>query len=414
MAQVRTRKRGKTWSYIFEAGQTAEGKRKVVEKGGFPTQEAAYDAGTSAYTDWKHGNIGITSERISVCDFLKFWLDKVAVLRVRPTTMQQYRSATRARIYPFFQGIILQDLLPSRLDAWMNYMLKAGLSKSTIRSTIKILRTALDYAVYPGELISSNPLHYIKVPSTAPSGIIKRSVIGLDIFQRLTQHYFFGTPMHMPLQILYHTGVRIGELVGMTWDEIDLDAKVLTLNHQIIHLNWQGHFFAPLKTLSSNRSFPLDDELVRVLKAWKAHQAKNELAEGGGYICVMKNTEGMVFEISKALLHMAPKGSVRVPMICTWPNGHFVKGEYIRHILTTEGLNAHSFRHTHATMLIENGATPKGVAGRLGHQNAEITQNLYTHDTEKIQLDTVKVFERAMQAKHQKEKRKSEQKANKK
>ena len=69
MSQVRTRKRGKTFSYIFEAGKKADGKRKVVEKGGFATKKAAYDAGVAAYNDWKHGNIGITSDNILLKDF---------------------------------------------------------------------------------------------------------------------------------------------------------------------------------------------------------------------------------------------------------------------------------------------------------------------------------------------------------
>ena len=64
MTRVRVRKRGKTFSYIFEAGKTLEGKRKVVEKGGFSTKQDAYNAGVDAYNNWKHGNIGITSENI--------------------------------------------------------------------------------------------------------------------------------------------------------------------------------------------------------------------------------------------------------------------------------------------------------------------------------------------------------------
>ena len=75
MAKVRTRKRGKTYSYIFEAGRDENGKRKVVEKGGFATQDEAYDASVDAYADWKHGNIGITSERITVGDFITQWLN---------------------------------------------------------------------------------------------------------------------------------------------------------------------------------------------------------------------------------------------------------------------------------------------------------------------------------------------------
>ena len=71
MAQVRVRKRGKTFSYIFEAGKKADGKRKVVEKGGFATRKLAYDAGVAAYNDWRHGNIGIVSENITLKDFFK-------------------------------------------------------------------------------------------------------------------------------------------------------------------------------------------------------------------------------------------------------------------------------------------------------------------------------------------------------
>lgn len=65
MAKIRTRKRGKTYSYNLEAGLNANGKRKVVEKGGFATKQEAYDAGVKAFAAWKNGNIGIVSEKVS-------------------------------------------------------------------------------------------------------------------------------------------------------------------------------------------------------------------------------------------------------------------------------------------------------------------------------------------------------------
>ena len=128
-SSVRTRKRGKTWSYIFEAGKTAEGKRKVVEKGGYPTKQTAYDAGVAAYTDRKHGNIGITSEKVTVKDFMTNLLENVVALNVKQTAMQIYIS--------LFDNHIVQSLGNNH---------------------------ALDYAVYPAEIIKSNPASYIKVP----------------------------------------------------------------------------------------------------------------------------------------------------------------------------------------------------------------------------------------------------------
>lgn len=66
----------------------------------------------------------------------------------------------------------------------------------------------------------------------------------------------------------------------------------------------------------------------------------------------------------------------------------------LKNALRRLGLNSHSFRHTHATRLIEAGAKPVDVAARLGHADATITQNLYTHDTEEMKKETARIFER--------------------
>ena len=92
MATVRTRKRGKTWSYAFEAGRTDDGRRKVVERGGFSSRDEAYEAGVKAFTDWKHGSIGITSERVTLKVFLENWLTNVCTTNVKPSTLLSYRG----------------------------------------------------------------------------------------------------------------------------------------------------------------------------------------------------------------------------------------------------------------------------------------------------------------------------------
>ena len=91
IAKVRVRKRGKTYSYAFEAGKSEDGKRKIIEHGGYDSQESAYDAGMEAFADWKHGNIGITSEKISVKEFLESWLENVAPLNVCDDSVSKYR-----------------------------------------------------------------------------------------------------------------------------------------------------------------------------------------------------------------------------------------------------------------------------------------------------------------------------------
>ncbi|MBQ1915051.1 MAG: tyrosine-type recombinase/integrase [Selenomonadaceae bacterium] len=107
--------------------------------------------------------------------------------------------------------------------------------------------------------------------------------------------------------------------------------------------------------------------------------------------------DGPLLSKSKGL--PSPDGAVREEIVCTKKNGSFINPECLRWRIRQEGYNSHSFRHTHATVLIENGASPKGVAGRLGHSSTILTQDLYTHNTKKLQQDTAEIFVQTMQTK---------------
>lgn len=395
-AQVRTRKRGKTWSYIFEAGRKDDGKRKVVEKGGFDSKQAAYDAGVSAYTDWKHGNIGITSEKITVKDFITNWLENVVALNVKPTSLQTYQSLIKKHIITTLGDKTIQDLTPAILDKWLRDLLKAGYSKNSLNQIHAVIHHALDYAVYPAELITSNPSSYIKVPKKAPTNIVKRHIISQTQLDDLLAKYPFGTAMYMPILILFHTGIRVGELLGLTWDDVDFEKKTIVLRRQLVYLSRKGHFFTSLKTEASNRYIIIDEILSGELQRWKAQQRANEQEYGDSYVYVYQAADGEMLQQSKGI---GALGEKRLLVICTHANGKILLKNACEKILRENGLNAHSFRHTHATLLIENGATPKGVAGRLGHSNTLITQNLYAHNTQKLQEDTVAVLEKILQTK---------------
>ena len=396
MAQVRTRKRGKTFSYIFEAGKKADGRRNVVEKGGFATKDAAYKAGVAAYNDYLHGNIGITSERVTLKDFMTAWLENVIALNVRPTTMQKHQSHFKNQILPHLGEAKVQDLTPAMIDEWMRKLLQNGLSKNTLSAIHALLKTALDYAVYPAQLISSNPVAYIKVPKNAPRNVIERKIITPERFSVLLEKYPFGTQFYIPLLLLYHTGMRLGEVLGLSWSDVDFTAKRITLRQQVVYINKRGYFLTSLKTESSNRYVLVDDILLSELRRWQAQQRENEKHFGDSYVYVYREADGHIERLSKGL--PAPDGE-KVSLVCVHDNGRIIlKGCFTR-ILKREGLNAHSFRHTHATQLIENGAAPKGVAGRLGHANTQITQNLYTHNTAKLQEETLAIFDKNLQTK---------------
>lgn len=396
MAQVRTRKRGKTFSYIFEAGKSADGKRKVVEKGGYPTKDAAYKAGVAAYNDYLHGNIGITSESITLKDFMEKWLREVVAVNVKPSSLQLYNTLANNQILPYLGEKKVQELTPAILDSWLRARQRIGLSQNTLRHVRTLLRQALDYAVYPSKLINSNPAAYIKVPRNAPKNIVKRIIITPERFAELLAKFPFGTPYYIPLLILYHTGMRLGEVLGLSWQDIDFAAKKINLRQQIVYLNSRGYFLTTLKTESSKRYILLDDYLLGELQRWRHQQNVNEEQFGDSYVYVYREDDGHIQRQSKGL--PAPVGE-KVSLICVRDDGRLVLINSVVETLKREGLNAHSFRHTHATQLIEVGVSAKAVAGRLGHANTQITQNLYTHNTLRLQEEAANGFAQILQTK---------------
>ena len=248
--------------------------------------------------------------------------------------------------------------------------------------------SALTEAVAKNQL---SPAAYIKVPRNAPKNIVKRTIITPEKFQSLLEKFPFGNQFYIPLLLLYHTGMRFGEVLGLSWSDIDFAAKKITLSRQIVYLRERGYCFTTLKTESSNRYVLIDDFLIGELRRWQTRQIENEKQFGDSYVCIYCENNGHIQRQSKFL--PTPNGE-KISLLCTRNDGRLVLKEFVARLLAAEGINAHSFRHTHATQLIESGAAPKGVAGRLGHTNTQITQNLYTHNTLKLQEETLAIFDK--------------------
>lgn len=379
---VRTRQRGKTFSYAFEAGHDESGKRIVVEKGGFATRAEAYEKGTEAFVDFKHGNIGIISEKITVKDYLDSWLESVHV-NLKDTTFLSYTRVITKRIIPYIGNIVLQELTPLHIDKMLRTQVRNGNSYATACTTKRILSIALRYAIYPAQLIQSNPCLYVTVPKKAKRDCNKHTVITPDALKELLAGKDLGFPYYLPILIMYSTGMRVGEVLGLTWDRVNLDTGFMTIDRQ---MSVEFNRFETPKTSSSIRQIPIDGELIKVLSKWRLMQ--EALSKEPGYIYVRADNEGDFIESSEALSDMRRV----ISLVCTRTNGKFIRYQSLQTFLKRHDLNAHSFRHTHATLLIENGASPKGVADRLGHSDAAITQNVYTHITEKLKKDTLDVF----------------------
>ena len=286
-------------------------------------------------------------------------------------------------IIPHLGDHVLQEIRPRHVDEWLKTLAKRGMSRGTIQQTKTVLSTALKYAIYPAELIVSNPSTGLSIPRSAPKQVIERTVITPEQAAALFEHERYR-PV---LKVLYHTGMRISEAMGLTWDDIDLRTGEITIVRQRIQ-----DYFETLKTESSARTFYADAALLVYLRALKAAQAKDEMRLGEAYQITYED------KAHDRAVVVLPKKLPPVPtlerraLLCVKNNGAPILKDSFKKMLQKHGLNAHSFRHTHATQLIEAGAKPVDVAARLGHKDATITQNLYAHDTKEMQQETARIF----------------------
>ena len=126
---------------------------------------------------------------------------------------------------------------------------------------------------------------------------------------------------------------------------------------------------------------------------WQNQQSENEKQFGDSYVYIYREGNGHIIRQSKGL--PAPLGE-RISLVCTRNDGRLILYESLTFFLKGENLNAHSFRHTHATTLIENGATLEGMSERLGGKNSDSTFNVYVHNTSKVQEQFYKLQEKSL------------------
>lgn len=370
MARVGTRKRGASWQYYFE-GAKVNGKRKQIVKSGFNSSKEAYDAGVKAYAEYHEGTL-FEASTISVNDYMDEWLKIYAEVNLTPGTINNYKKIIDRYVRTNFGNMPLKSLKPAILQELLNRLKAEGKSKSYINTIRVVLRGSLEYAVRPLGYLKENPMQYVKNPRGTKRPKQRRVMTANEM--RVLLKRFEGTPFHLPIMIGYHAGLRVSECYGLTWDAVDFNTNTLTINKQISYVDDEW-VFAELKTASSYRTILFGDTLRKELLAAKKYQAEDRLRCGQHY----KDTRNLV---------NAKQGGGFYT-----PNSFNYAVRVVHKELGLKDFSYHALRHTHATLLIENGANIKNVSARLGHSSISTTMDVYAHDTSKMEQQTVDIFE---------------------
>lgn len=185
-------------------------------------------------------------------------------------------------------------------------------------------------------------------------------------------------------RVLAFVGLRKGEALALTWNDIDFENKLLTINKTLAELKSGEPIIQETKTSSSNRIVQMDSKTCSILKEYKNHTIKEKFALG---IREENFNDNVVF--SNSVLYRE-----RQYLYKSYPN--HVMEKVKRHFPNIKIIKVHDFRKTNASLLFESGASIKDVSQRLGHKSTKITTDIYIKVTKAKQNETAEKFSEYM------------------
>lgn len=400
------RKRGKTWSYYFDAAKI-DGSRNKIEKGGFRTQKEALEARAKAISEYNNTGRTFSPKEISVADYLDYWLENAIKKNIDHgysyNTYRDYESKIRIHLKPAFGIYRLSSFQysPDVIQKWVDDMKIKGFSKSMIKNTLTCLAGALNYAILPLNYIQSNPCNPVKVgkmPIDVDAKAHAEYVCPKEEFDRILERFPADNYFHLSLIVPYNIGTRIGETFAIDlMHDVDFEKHEIHITKQMTKID-KTWFLKPPK-YDSYRTVKMGNTIEQALRYAIRERKKNRMKYGQHYMKTYVLPDKSITQV---------RADVNVPYqeimpLCVKDNGELVTPEsfkYCARVIHYELGNAlfhsHCLRHTHGTILAENGVNPKTVMERLGHKNIETTLQTYTFNTEVMQQTAVDVFERAM------------------
>lgn len=367
MAQISTRKRGNTWEYSFEMA-SIDGKRKRKSKGGFRTKKECLEAGVKAKAEYDNAGNIIDDNNLSYSDFLDEWFEHEKP-SLKISTQSSYTTAIN-KAKELMGQYKLSSITPRTLNKAFSDLRQQGYTTSYIRFIRRVINASLSHA-YDMQMIKDNPCLRVKVKSIETDKYKQPKIVTKEEFDTIINAISYQCKyFKIPFYIGWYTGLRIGETLALTWDDIDFDNKMINVNKTEGIAFGEIRTFTP-KTPTSIRSVLIGDKLIKILKEWQQFQ-----------------------------LDQAEKLKTVPPdKVCTRNSLVPIKDPNLKQqckkLSTQTGIpfSFHVLRHTHATILIQNNVNIKEVQTRLGHKNIQTTLDIYTHLQPHDTINSVKVFE---------------------
>lgn len=373
-------KKNGDWEAMCTIGFNGKGKQRWKYFTGKTKQEAS--ARMRKYQAEKERGDYIEPTTMSVEAFLDYWYNNHCISKVKDTTRADDESIIRNHLKPYFGKIRLCNLKGHQIQEAYKEMedkgkvkgKKGGLSAKTIRNIHTVFSRVLNQACKEG-LILRSPLDSITLPRVSKTSI---EILSPEE-QKALEQKCYDQPWGMAIILTLYSGMRLGEVLGLTWADINFDKNTLSINKQLSRLKNFGTdaetktilgLRSETKTKSSTRVICIATAVMGKLKSYKGEQDAQKQKIKSAY-----NDLDMVF--------------------CT-ENGYYIDPKTFADFYTRTLKKAdighktfHALRHTFATRALETGIPPKVVSEILGHSSIQITLDTYSHVSPELQSNAM-------------------------
>lgn len=321
----------------------------------------------------------LNDRNILFSEVVEEWL-KYKKLDMKSNSYEGLERIVRLHLLPFFENQRIMKIRRKDIKDWITHYANLDISHDSKRKYLSTLKGIFHYATYDLEVLEKNPCDKLSMPiqdSVEVEDEVK--YYSLDELEELlkymknkkTQRYGDYQLYYMLMYFLSRTGLRISEALAIRWSDIK-DNKLIV--ERQIKKTPDGKKLDTLKSNASYRTITLDDDLAKELKKFKIKQ--NELILKNPHI--PKNKDDIVFQ----------------NFLGDYLDTYAVRKSFMRYCkkIGLEYKGTHVFRHTHAVLLLESGASIKYVSERLGHKTISTTSDTYLAITEKIEKDELQKF----------------------
>ena len=429
MAKGSVRKKGKKWYYRFyiedESGNLVQ--REFVGTESKSETEALL---RKAMEDYEEKKFVAKSENATVGMLLDMWVEE----ELKPgslsngTVMAYQGTVNRIKQHPI-SSRKLKTVTADHLQAYMDFLSFGGtnpdgttakaLSKGYLRLFSAVLQGAFRFAVFPKRLITFNPMQYVvwrgkkedyDLFSDEDGNTDSTPTLSHEQYLKLEEFLKKkDNPALLPIQIAYYTGLRIGEVCGLTWQDVNLDKQYLTVRRSMRYNGARHKTEIGATKRKKVRTVDFCNTLAAILKAAKTEQHKNRLQYGGlyhlNYYTEVKEKDRTYYEVySLPRTDEIPEGYKEISFVCLRPDGAYESPSTVgimcrtasRKVEGLEGFHFHQLRHTFTSNLLSNGAAPKDVQELLGHADVSTTMNIYAHATREAKRTSARLLDKVV------------------